>query len=171
MKNGKLIALSAISTALGLIFLIIGAYFPVFDISCLFIASVAVMLPLSKDSVKGAFLTYGATCLLTIPFVIGRFDVLILYALFFGAHPIANYFLIRKNKTFGALTFVKAIWFVGVLFFAYYLLSFFIIEIEVLNKVIPLAIIVFGVAFFIVYDLVMIRFQKLTSVIVKKLKL
>ena len=52
MKDGKLIALSAVSTALGVVFLVIGAYFQSFDLSALFMSAIAIMLPLSKKSVK-----------------------------------------------------------------------------------------------------------------------
>ena len=166
-----MIALSAISTAFGLVFMIIGAYFPTFDLSCLFMSSIMVMLPLSKKSVKGAFLTYGATVLLSLPFVIGKFDIVILYALFFGLHPLVNYYQIKNGKEFGIITFLKVIWFVGVLYFAFYLLTFFTVTNEFIYTYLPIIIAIAGIVFFIIYDFIMIRFQKTTEMLIKKLKL
>ena len=48
MKYSKVIALSAVSCALAIILLVTGAYIEVLDLSCLFMASMALMLPLAK---------------------------------------------------------------------------------------------------------------------------
>ena len=106
MKNGKLVAVSAVATALGVVFLTIGAYFSTLDLSALFMAALAVMLPLSKNSVKGALLTYGATAVLALIVGMARFYVPLLYLFFFGLHPIVNYL---QNKS------VKNLWFLYII--------------------------------------------------------
>ena len=67
MKPSKIISLSAVTTALAVIFLAVGAYVDVMDLSCLFMSSLMIMLPLSKKSVKSALFSYGATAILTDP--------------------------------------------------------------------------------------------------------
>lgn len=171
MKNGKLIALSAISTALGVVFLIIGAYFQTLDLSCLFMASLTVMLPLSKNSVKGAFLTYGATAILALLFAINRFHLSLLYLLFFGVHPIINYFHMKGVKKRWYLFIVKGVLFLVACYLMFYAFSMFIVENEFIVSVLPVIIAVLGVLFYIVYDFIMLRFQKMTASIIKRLGL
>ena len=171
MKNGKLIAISAISTALGVVFLIIGAYFQTLDLSCLFMASLLVMLPLSKNSVKGAFLTYGATAILSFIFAINRFHLSLLYLLFFGIHPIINFFHIKAIKKRWYLFIVKGALFLVACYLMFYAFSMFIVENEFVISVLPVVIAVVGVLFYIVYDFIMLRFQKMTASIIKRLGL
>ena len=96
MKKGRVIALSALTSAFGVIFLTFGAYFSTFDLSCLFMSTVSMMLPLSKDYVKGAFLSYLAIIFLSIFLVAGKLYLPILFAVFFGLYPIVNYFQLKN---------------------------------------------------------------------------
>lgn len=171
MKNGKLIALSSLSTALGVVFLVIGAYFPMVELSALFMASVTVMLPLTKNSYKSALLAYGATAILAFVFAVSRFHMSLLFLTFFGIHPIVNYFQMKSAKNLWFLFIIKCVWFIGVCFLMFYVFSMFIVEHELINKILPLVIIVIGTLFFIVYDYLMIRFQKMAEQIVKRLGL
>ena len=171
MKNGKLIALSAISTALGVVFLIIGAYIQTLDLSCLFMASIAIMLPLSKNSVKGAFLTYGATAILGFVFAVSRFHLALLYLLFFGLHPIINHFHSKDIKKRWYLFIVKGVLFVGACYLMFFVFSMFVVENEIISLILPWFVAVIGTLFYIVYDFIMIRFQKMTGSIVKRLGL
>ncbi len=171
MKDSKVIALSALSTAFALIFIIIGAYFPTFDVSCLFMASLMVMLPLSKNSLKGALLCYGAVLILSFVFTLGHFEICIAFGLFFGLHPIVNYLQLTKFKKVWLLTILKTLWFLIVAFILFYILKMFIVENEFLNKFLPLVIILGGSLFFIVYDYAMLRFQKSLKILIEKLKL
>ena len=171
MKNGKLIAISAISTALGVVFLIIGAYFQTLDLSCLFMASLTVMLPLSKNSVKGAFLTYGATSILAFIFAVNRFHLSLLYLLFFGLHPIINYFHLKYGKKAWFLYLVKGALFLTASYLMVYAFNMFIVTNEIINQILPVFVFVVGTLFFIAYDLIMIRFQNKSSAIIKRLGL
>ncbi len=171
MKNGKIIALSAVSTALGVVFLIVGAYFQTLDLSCLFMASLTVTLPLSKNSVKGAFLTYGATAILAFLFAINRFHLALLYLLFFGLHPIINKFHLENVKKRWYLFIVKGVLFLIASYLMFYAFSMFIVKSEFINDILPYVIFVLGVLFYIVYDFIMIRFQKMSGSIIKRLGL
>ena len=171
MKNGKLIALSAITTAISIVLLVIGAYFPTLDLSALFTSALLITLPLAKKSVKGAFLTFLATGILALIFTVSRFYVAILYLAFFGVHPILNYFQLNSTKNLKFLYGIKAVWFVGVCFLMYYAFSMFVAEAYFIKEYIPIIIVVLGLIFYIIYDIVLIRFQKMTDRIIKKLGL
>ena len=171
MRNGKLIAVSALSTALGVIFLIIGAYFQTFDLSALFMSAIMMTLPLSKKSYKGAILTYFATALLAFVFAISRFHLALLYLGFFGIHPIINYYQIHSDKNLWFLYPIKCVWFIGVCFLMYYVFSMFIVENPFLTKFMPLIIVLLGIIVYIVYDFIMIRFQKMAFSLIKRLGL
>ncbi len=171
MKDSKVIALSGLASAFALIFIIIGGYFPTFDISCLFMASLMVMIPLAKDTIKGAILCYISVFLLSFIFTFGHFEICIAYGLFFGLHPIVNYLQVKKIKKTWLISIIKTIWFLVIAFLMFYILKMFIVENEFINKYLPLVILIGGSVFFIVYDFVMLRFQKNLNVIIKRLKL
>ncbi|MBQ3235701.1 MAG: hypothetical protein IJA97_06050 [Clostridia bacterium] len=171
MKNGKLIAVSALATAFGVAFLVIGAYFQTFDLSALFMSSIMMMLPLSKKSYKGAILTYFATALLAFIFATTRFYLSLLYLCFFGLHPIVNFFQIEKGNKLWFLYPIKCVWFVGVCFLMYYAFSMFIVENPFLTKFMPLIIVIAGILLYAVYDFIMIRFQKMSFNLIKRLGL
>lgn len=179
MKNSKLIALSAIATAFSIIFMTLGAIVPALDYSGIFMASICVMLPLSKKSVKAALLTYGATLILAALLVgatTSRWEIVIIYGLFFGLHPTVSYIMKEKNfnKIVGIL--LKTIWFVGVLIFIYFFFTEFLFDESFLNKewvkkYIYLILIVGGGVIFVVYDFLMDRLQRSADAIVNRLKL
>ncbi len=171
MKDSKVIALSGLSSAFALIFLIIGGYFPTFDISCLFMASLMVMIPLAKNTIKGAILCYISVFLLSFIFTFGHFEISIAYGLFFGLHPIVNYLQVNKIKKTWIIKVIKVIWFLIVAFLMFYLLKMFIVENEFINKFLPIVILIGGSVFFVMYDFVMLRFQKNLNVVIKRLKL
>ncbi len=171
MKDSKVVALSGLAGAFALVFIIIGGYFPTFNISCLFMASLMVMIPLAKDTVKGALLCYIAVFLLSFIFTLGHFEISIAYGLFFGLHPIINYLQVKKVKKTWIVIILKTIWFIIVAFLMFYVLKMFMVENELINKYLPLFIIVFGGLFFVVYDFALLRLQKNLNVIIKRLKL
>lgn len=176
----KTIALSAISAALAVIFLLLGAFVEILDISCIMIAGIAIMLPLSKKYYLGAFLAFVASALIGI-FVTGaRFTVIVPYAMFFGLHPIVNSLQrkFRINK-FLALA-VKDVWFLATMFVYYLLLKnltgydlfadFSFIPENLQRFLIP-ALFISGAVFFVLYDSVMLRLQYAVDALIKRLKL
>ena len=172
MKKSVLIALSAISAALATVFLVVGVFVPMFDYSCIFMASVCMMIPLTKKSVRGGILAFIASALLTLIFSSGRWEVVVTYALFFGLHPTVN-FIFRERKFNKVIAFlIKEIWFIGSLIIVYFLFeSFFAFETEwARTYALPIIVIGGGLLFF-VYDFIMFRFQKILDIAVKRLKL
>lgn len=165
-----MIALSAITTALSVIFIVIGAFIETFDLSCLFMASVCLMLPLSKNMRLGAFLSYIATAILSFIFSGVRFQILIPYVMFFGLHPIFNEIVVYKKWNKFLAFLIKAVWFIGTLFVTYYFTSMFIFENEIILKYINIVLPIGGLIVFVIYDFVMLRFQVMTRAIIERFK-
>ncbi len=171
MKKGRVIALSALTTAFGVIFLVFGAYFSTFDLSCLFMATVMMMLPLSKGYVKGALLSYLATLVLSVFLVAGKFYLPILFGVFFGLYPIVNYYQLKTNKTLSYITIIKLVWFVLTLLLMVFLFEIFVITNPIISKYLIYIVIFGGALIFIPLDLIMLRFQKMTRALIERLKL
>lgn len=155
MKS-KVVTISAISSALGIILLILGTFVSVIDISCIFMSSIAIMLPLYKKSIIGAFLSYVSTAILSMFLTGFRFQIIIPYAIFFGLHPIVNELIKVKNINKYVGLIVKTIWFILSLFVIYKFTNMFVDLnqkiIDIIYWIIPIA----GTIFFIPYDFFMI---------------
>lgn len=171
MKYSKVIALSAVTTAFCIILLTFGAYVEVFDLSCLFLASLTLMLPLCKGYKLGAFLSYLASVLLGFILTGARFQILIPFAMFFGLHPIANYMQKEWKINKILALFIKTAWFVATLFITYYFTTMFIVEHEIVKKLINWVIPIGGSLVFWIYDFLMDSFQQKMLAIVNRLKL
>ena len=172
MKKSKLIALSAVSTAFATIFLVMGAYISVFEYSGIFMASLCMMIPLTKKSVWAGLMTYMATALLCLLFIGGRWVIAITFAMFFGLHPLANYFFENKKIKWVIALPIKEVWFLGTLLFLYFFFQEFVaFEFEWAQKYALPILLIGGGLLFIAYDFIMIRFQRYLDIIVKKLKL
>ena len=122
MKS-KLIALSAISSALVAIILTLGAYIQLIDVFTIVVASIFVTLPLYYNSFKAGVLTYLAGGV--IAFMISGFNYLSIvfpsYFLFFGVYPIVQHAFMRKGKTVKIIgTILSLIWFVAVAYGLYF---------------------------------------------------
>ncbi len=171
MKLSKVIALSSLCTAISATLLCIGAYFLTFSYSCIFLASVVILLPLAKNTYKGAILTVIASTLLSFLIASFSFETALPYLLFFGFHPIVNkYFEEKKLNRFLAYL-IKDLWFVGAMLCCYFLTSMFMVENETLKKYMIYIIIFGGSLFFIVYDVMFRFFQRQMNVIAKRLKI
>ncbi len=171
MKNSRVIALSALSCALAIVFLVIGSFIEVLDLSCLFMASLALMMPLAKDYKWGAFMAYLATVVLSFFFTMMRVQVIVPFAMFFGLHPLANY-LQNKFKINNILAFViKTVWFIGTLYVMYFATKIFTAPNALIEKYIHYVLIIGGALFFFIYDKMMEIFQKAVNNLVRRLKL
>ncbi len=171
MKDAKLIAISGVTTALSVIVLALGTYIEVIDLSCLFIASLFIMIPLAKGSFKSAFLCYVAVSLLSLIFTAstGRFSITVLYVAFFGLYPLFLNFEEIKNINKLISYPIKAVWFVGTCFLMYFIFKMFILTDQALEKYIVVIILIGGLVLFVIFDYMMRRFQKLTNIIIKRL--
>ncbi len=169
MRDSKKITISAISTALSIVLLILGAFVPMLDLSCIFLSSLIIMLPLYKKTIKGALLSYLATILLSFIFTGGRFEVVIPYAVFFGLHPILNELQILKKWNKWLLFLLKAIWFIGALFVIYYFTEMFTDLNEKFVKFINILIPIVGFIFFIFYDTCIFYFRRCLEKILNRI--
>lgn len=171
MKYSKVVALSAMSCALAVILLTMGAYIEVLDLSCLFLASLALMMPLAKDYKLGGFLAYLATVLLSFLLTGMRIQVVLPFATFFGLHPLINYLQKKLKVNVILATVIKTVWFVATLYIMYFATKMFVAPHPLIEKYIHYVLIIGGTAIFFVYDWMMVRFQTSINHIVRRLKL
>ncbi len=171
MKLSKVVALSSLCTAIASVLLVVGAYFPTLSYSCIFLASVVVLLPLSKDTYKGAVFTVIASALLSFLLAGISFETALPYLIFFGFHPIVNKVLKEKKVNRFLAYLIKGVWFVGAMLICYLLTDMFVTDNEVFKKYMIYIIIIGGSVLFIVYDYMMFYFQRAMDVISKRLKI
>lgn len=171
MKNAKIIALSAVTTAFAVIFLVVGSYFPTLSLSGAFMASLTMMIPLSKKSYKGALLCFLATSILSMLVSGFRWDAVFPFMAFTGLHPIANYFIKERNLNRILFTVLKDIWFVGAVVLTQLITKLYVGENEFLNKYIYPVLIIGGAIVFPLYDFLMMGFQRSIVAIINRLKL
>ena len=105
------IALSALATAIATIFLTVGVYSEILLFTGYLLSSVALMLPLAKQSYRGFALAYIATCLLSLLLNAGRFFDLLPFIMFFGLHPLVNELQLKTKINHWLACAVKAAWF------------------------------------------------------------
>lgn len=170
MKRSQVIALSAMAAALCSLFLTLGAYVSVLDVSCYMFASVMLMIPLFVNQFLGAFLAYLAAGLMALLFSGGNFFAILPYVFFFGLHPIVNAFQVKKNINKYLAFAVKAVWFDVSVYVMYRFLSVFTVEIQFIADNIIWIIAVGGTLIFVLYDFVMMRMQGVVNYYIKRFK-
>ena len=177
MKRSRVIALSAISAGFAVLFMLAGAVIPVLDYSAIFMASLCTMIPLAKKSWQGGLMTYLATSLLCFIFFIGVNPAMVVtFAIFFGAHPTVS-FILRERRLNNILSMaIKTLWFVASAIVIYVFFSSFLFEESILTnqtfqKFAYLIVGIGGGLLFIVYDLLITRFQGMLDKTIEKLKL
>ena len=117
------VALSAISCAVAVIFLMLGFWSDVLLASGYVLGIAALMVPLSKQFIRGGFLAYAGTVILAI--IMGaaaRFWDLVPFIMFFGLHPLINCLQIKFNVNRWLALAVKTVWFDFTLWVAYALI-------------------------------------------------
>lgn len=157
------IALSSLSCAIATIFLTVGVYTEVLLFTGYLFASVALMLPLSKRCFLGYALAYIATCLLTLLFISFRFWDLLPFILFFGLHPLVNELQLRMKINTLVACAIKALWFDLTMYFVWRFLFGMTTTIEFVDKFIIPIILVFGTAFFVLYDYLTYRCRAIVN--------
>ena len=177
--NSRIVALSAVSAALAVVMLALGSYIEVVDIACVMIAGIAMMIPLSKESFAGALTAFAASAVLGAVIGGARLSVILPYAVFFGLYPIANAFQEKKKINRYIALIIKDIWFLAsmflyyrmlVLFSGYDLFSDFSFLPETLRAYLVPGLFVFGALFFIPFDMVMMRMQKVINYVIERIK-
>ncbi len=181
MNNAHRIALSAVAAAFAVILLTLGSFIEVLDISCVMLAGIAIMIPLSKKDILGGFLSYLAAGILAMVVTGFRFAVIVPYAVFFGLYPIANSLIdkyLPKKKLLNVLAvIIKDAWFLLAMFIYYKVLvaftgydlfaDFSFVPEEYRQYIVP-ALFLFGAVFFVLYDYVMKKMQRVIEIIVTR---
>ena len=171
------IALSGISCAVAVAFLSLGILSEWLKATGYFIGIIAMMLPLSKQFFKGAFLAYASTCILTLILgVAAKFWDLVPFIMFFGLHPIINALQIRFKVNRWLALAIKAVWFDCTLIAGYYLI--YVIGgaslpdsiAEVVSKYLFLLAFTAGSAIFFVYDYLIFKCQILVNATVYRIR-
>ncbi|MCD8201203.1 MAG: hypothetical protein LUD47_03945 [Clostridia bacterium] len=171
------ITLSAMSCALGVIFLYLGTLTTYVLFVCYIAAEISLMLPLSKQFYTGEALAYLACCIITILFgAIGQIWNLVPFIMFFGLHPLANALQLRFNINRWIGMVIKIVWF-DATFYVAYLLVFKMLWggssstiYQWINKYIWLVIVVGGSIIAVIYDYIMFRFQTLVNNLVYRVR-
>lgn len=125
--NSKNIAVSAVSASLIAVFLILGAYITVLDISSVVIASLFTLIPLYKKNYLGAFLCFLAGGV--IAFMCYGFNPITLvfpsFFAFFGIYPIVSTKMLEKGVKVAILYVIGIIWCVAVCYGLYFYYTLF----------------------------------------------
>lgn len=171
MKPSRVVAYSAVTTALATVFLIIGEFFPTLSLSAAFMASLVIMIPLAKKTYLGAVLAYIASALLALLLTGFRFQAVLPFAVFGGLHPIVNCFVEDKKINKIIALVVKDAWFVGACLLTFFVTGLTVGGNEFVEKHIVPIIIIVGAVFFVAYDYTFMFFQKKTNEIIERLKL
>ena len=171
------IALSAISCALAVIFLLVGTLSHVLLATGYIMAQISLMIPLSKGFYGGDALAYIGTCILTILLgAIGQVWVLVPFKMFFGLHPLLNALQLRFNINKWLAYIIKAVWFDFSLWVMYILVFGSSIgnpDVEiyrVINDYILLFIFIGGTIVFLLYDYVMFKVQMMVNMFIYRIK-
>lgn len=163
------IALSALSCAVATILLTLGIYSDFFLFSGYVLASVALMLPLAKNSYAGYFLAYVATAILTLFLSSFRFWEVLPFILFFGLHPIANEWQLKTKINRWVACAIKALWFDGTAYIVWEVLFRMTTSAEWLRAYALPIILVGGSLFFVFYDYVCYRCRAMVNVTVARI--
>lgn len=171
MKKSRIVAISAICTAFTVLVLFIGTIYSPLDLTALLIASIIVMVPLSKGSTLSAVLTVIASSVLSLFMCAFKFHVILPYALFFGLHPIVNYVVKKRGYKKLYWFIIKDVWFVLTMLLMQYFVHLIVIDVAFIQRFMVWFIIVFGALLFFPYDYMIIKFQQYIDALVKRLKI
>lgn len=172
------IALSAISCALAVIFLLIGTLLSnLLLVTGYIMAQISLMIPLSKGIYVGDALAYIGTCILTVLLgAIGQGWLLVPFIMFFGLHPLMNALQLRFNVNKWIAYIIKAVWFDFSLWVMYILVfgsSIGNSEYEVyrvINDYILVFIFVGGTIVFYIYDYIMFKCQMIVNSFIYRIR-
>ena len=148
------IALSALACALATILLTIGVYSEILLFTGYLLSSVALMLPLAKQSFRGYILSYIATFLLSLLLNIGRFFDLLPFIMFFGLHPLINELQLKIKINKWLACGIKALWFDGTMYIVWRFIFSMTTSVWFVDKYFIPILLVAGTLFFVFYDYV-----------------
>lgn len=163
----KIIALCGIATAFGVIFILIGVFVPLLDMAMFMTASMCLMLPLYKNYLKGAALTYVCISVLAFLFSGANFFAIMPYIIFFGYHPILNYLQMKFKIDVKISVAINCLIF-NIAFYFIFNFSKIFIDSDILDKIPYVLLAVFATVIFIIYDLAFKNLQLKANQIFKR---
>lgn len=163
------IALSALACAIATVFLTVGVYSEVLLFTGYLLSSVALMLPLAKNSYVGYALAYIATCVLAFIFNASRFWDLLPFVAFFGLHPLVNELQLKIKINRWIACAIKALWFDGTMYLIWRFVFLMTTTIPLIDAYILPVLLVFGSAFFIAYDYLAYKWRTTVNVLVARI--
>lgn len=168
MRKSYIVALSGISTALAITFVMLAMYIEPMTITFYVMSAIAVMLPLTKNSYKGALLSCIATTILAVCLAPIKS---LPFAIFFGPYTIVSALLDSKAKWYVSYP-IKLLWFNLVLYILYLVVGVLVINFDKLGFTLEYwAIAIIGSVLFILYDLLMrYVFRVMKYMVAKRLK-
>ena len=153
------IALSALSCAIAVICLTVGVYSEILLLTGYMFASIAMMLPLSKNSYVGFGLAYVASSILAIVFSVARFWEILPFVCFFGVHPLVNELQLKIKINRWLACAIKALWFDVTMYLIWRFIFGMTTTIAGLEQFMLPIIFVAGSAFFVAYDYAMYKWR------------
>ncbi len=164
------VALAGIATAIATIFLAVGNFTSILLFVGYLVASIALSLPLAKDSYRGYALAYVSTVLLTLLLVgtAGYIVDLLPFVLFFGLHPLMCELQLRFHFPKLIAMLIKAVWFD----FALWLFWGLIVQTTGVTWIDTYAVPIIlglGTLFFVVYEVGYFRIREKVFALVKRI--
>lgn len=163
------IALSALSCAIATVLLTVGLYSEILLFTGYLFGGIALMLPLAKNSYLGYFLSYLATCILTLLFAMAKFMDMIPFVMFFGLHPLVNELQLKIKINRWLACGIKALWFDGTMYLIWRVVFSVVTGITFLDAYILPILLVFGTVFFVGYDYAMYRGRYAVNTLVARI--
>lgn len=163
------IALSALACAIATVFLTVGVYSEILLFTGYLLSSAALMLPLAKQSFRGYFLAYIATCILGLILNASRFWDVLPFLMFFGLHPLVNELQLKIKINRWVACAVKALWFDVTTYLIWRFVFQMTTTISFIDQYALPVILVAGSAFFIFYDYAMYKCRTTVNILVQRL--
>ena len=165
------LALSGIASAIAALFLTLGTLNSYLLMTGYLFGTFAVMLPLARQFPWGSAMTYVASSLLSLLFgSIGYFWRLLPFLVFFGLHPVFNYFQVKKRWNRVVCFIVKAVWFDVMLYLVWLFVFGMMTNFPVLDAYMPWIMFPVGILLFYPYDYMMFRCQMSVDALVSRIR-
>ncbi|MDD5016596.1 MAG: hypothetical protein PHO15_00680 [Eubacteriales bacterium] len=111
MIKSKEVAYAAIASALSTVFLVTGFYLQIMEFFWYFMATLALMIPLSKGYARTAVFSYFVSSFLALLLCGFQFIYLMPYVIFMGLHPAVDYIMRKRGLNICLAHLIKAAWF------------------------------------------------------------
>lgn len=105
------VAYAAIAAALSAAFLAVGFYLQLAEFLWYFLATMMLMIPLSKGYIRGALFAYIVSSALALMLCAFQFYFILPYVAFMGLHPVVNAAMEKHHINVWLGHLIKAIWF------------------------------------------------------------